>query len=206
MNREQFAIGQRMKNDVTAIILSGGQGIRFGGKDKGLLEWQGKPLIQHVVERLKPQVANITINCNRNIETYKALGFTVSTDLNKDYLGPLAGIQAAAQYIDTPWCLVCANDTPLLPDDLVDRLWTVAQQTQSQIAYPLCKDRHHYLPALIETKILVRCGDYLSSGGRSLKSWYQDYRVSVADYSLEPGGFINVNNATTLAQLPGSTA
>ena len=75
----------------SAIILSGGRATRMNGVDKGLVLLQNRPLIQHVIARLKPQVNEIFINANREIATYVALGYPVLQDETDDFLGPLAG-------------------------------------------------------------------------------------------------------------------
>ncbi|MGD8546878.1 MAG: NTP transferase domain-containing protein, partial [Thiohalophilus sp.] len=63
--------------EITGIILAGGLARRMQGQDKGLLPYQGRPLIEHVSERLRPQVARICINTNRHLETYRAYGYPV---------------------------------------------------------------------------------------------------------------------------------
>ena len=54
---------------ISGIILAGGLGRRMGGVDKGLQVLRGKPMVQHVIERLAPQVAEILINANQNAAT-----------------------------------------------------------------------------------------------------------------------------------------
>ena len=54
---------------ITGIVLAGGKGRRMGGVDKGLVSFLGKPLVAHVIERLNPQVDEIFINPNREIES-----------------------------------------------------------------------------------------------------------------------------------------
>ena len=87
-----------MKNSdkkISCIILAGGKGKRVGGVDKGLLEYKNKPLIEHTINALTPQVDDIIISANRNIERYKDYAKKVISDESEDYLGPLAGIDAA---------------------------------------------------------------------------------------------------------------
>lgn len=67
------------------VILAGGQASRMGGKDKGLIELNQKPLIEHVIERLSPQTPRILINANRNQDAYSKFGFVFS-DQFKDFL------------------------------------------------------------------------------------------------------------------------
>lgn len=69
----------------TGVILAGGQGSRMGGQDKGLLMMQSKPLYQHVLQRLRPQVDIVLISANRNIDRYQLSGYQVVTDSIKDY-------------------------------------------------------------------------------------------------------------------------
>lgn len=75
------------------VILAGGQASRMGGKDKGLIELNNKPLIQHVIERLSPQTPIILINANRNQQAYAQFG-QVFSDHFSDYPGPMGGIHA----------------------------------------------------------------------------------------------------------------
>ncbi|MBP9662373.1 MAG: NTP transferase domain-containing protein, partial [Aeromonas sp.] len=53
---------------VSAVILAGGRATRMGGDDKGWVPLAGKPLIVHVLERLRPQVDEVLINANRSEE------------------------------------------------------------------------------------------------------------------------------------------
>ena len=54
---------------IFALILAGGQGSRMGGVDKGLVQWHNKALIDHVIEKIRPQVSHIAISANRNLES-----------------------------------------------------------------------------------------------------------------------------------------
>ncbi len=75
---------------VAAVILAGGHGSRMGGADKGLIDYQGRPLVEWGLAALAPQVGEIVISANRNIERYAAYGYRVLPDTLPDYPGPLA--------------------------------------------------------------------------------------------------------------------
>ena len=75
---------------VTGLVLAGGQGSRMGGVDKGLQPFRGKSMVAHVIERLAPQVGEILINANRNVEAYQAFGHRVVPDSISGFAGPLA--------------------------------------------------------------------------------------------------------------------
>ena len=84
------------KEEITAVILAGGRGERMGGLDKGLLQLDDKPLVQHVIDSLEPQVRNILINANRHLEQYGRLGYPVVQDSFTGFAGPMAGIASAS--------------------------------------------------------------------------------------------------------------
>lgn len=62
------------RSEITGLLLAGGRALRMGGIDKGLIPFQGKPLIEHAINRLGPQVANLVINANRNQTVYSQYG------------------------------------------------------------------------------------------------------------------------------------
>lgn len=106
----------------SAIILAGGEGRRVGGADKGLIELDGVPLIEHVIQAISAQVEDIVISANRNIERYRQYGYEVVSDPDENYRGPLAGMSACLPRCQHDNVLVVACDMPCLPSDLVMRL------------------------------------------------------------------------------------
>ena len=81
---------------ITGIILAGGKSRRMGGVDKGLMDFLGKPMVAHVLQRLTPQVDEVFINANREPERYAVFGQPVVQDDIADFAGPLAGLPWAA--------------------------------------------------------------------------------------------------------------
>ncbi|WP_240761795.1 NTP transferase domain-containing protein [Nitrosococcus wardiae] len=75
---------------ITGVILAGGRARRMGEQDKGLITLRGKPLIEYSLTRLKPQVAKLVINANRNIERYQTYGYPVITDKISGYARSLS--------------------------------------------------------------------------------------------------------------------
>ncbi|MGY2437305.1 NTP transferase domain-containing protein, partial [Escherichia coli] len=87
---------------VSSVILAGGRASRMGGDDKGWVPLAGKPLIAHVLERLRPQVDEVLINANRSEERYRALAPVIG-DAQADFQGPLAGMQAGLAAARHDW-------------------------------------------------------------------------------------------------------
>jgi molybdopterin-guanine dinucleotide biosynthesis protein A len=69
-----------VRSDVTGLLLAGGRAQRMGGIDKGLIPFLGKPLIEHAIHRLGPQVSNLVINANRNQDIYSQYGYPIVAD------------------------------------------------------------------------------------------------------------------------------
>lgn len=112
------------------VILAGGLATRMGGGDKGLLPLANGTLLDHVIERLGPQVAGIALNANGDLRRFDVFGLPVLPDSIEGYAGPLAGVLAgldwaASQGADS--IVSVAADTPFFPTDLVDRLSAAAE-------------------------------------------------------------------------------
>ncbi|MBK8285818.1 MAG: molybdenum cofactor guanylyltransferase [Ahniella sp.] len=122
------------KQNITGCILAGGRGLRMGGADKGLIAWQGKPMAQHMLERLAPQVSSVLIIANRNLDRYQTLGVPVVSDASPGFLGPIAGIRRALAQCTRPYLVTTPCDTPEFPLDLVTRLHAALDGSDAEVA------------------------------------------------------------------------
>lgn len=187
-----------MTPEITVIILAGGQANRMGGDDKGLLAWHGKTLVEHVIGRIRPQSSPLLISCNRNNAYYARISSSICSDRLPGFQGPLAGIQAALRITETPLSVVCACDTPRLPEDLLPRLVKALELGHADLCYPNDGTRDQFLPVLLKTSLLQSLNEYLTTGERSIKGWYATLETSVADFSDCPEAFINMNDRRSL--------
>ena len=73
------------------LLLAGGRGQRMGGQDKGLVTWQGQPLIAYAQRVARPLTDDLIISCNRNPDQYARFADQLVSDGNDDFAGPLAG-------------------------------------------------------------------------------------------------------------------
>jgi len=180
----------------TGLILAGGAGRRTGGRDKGLIPWSGKPLVEHVAERLRPQVDCLLVSCNRNFEQYATISGATIADSRRDFQGPLAGLEAAAPHIHTDFVVVSACDTPLLPEDMVQRLLEPLVNRGAgvfDISFAHDGQREQYLCAALRTTCLAGLPGYLDEGQRAVRHWYQGQRCIAVDFSDERESFRNYN-------------
>jgi molybdopterin-guanine dinucleotide biosynthesis protein A len=185
-------------DDVIGVVLAGGRGSRMGGADKGLVSFQGRALVEWTAQRLRPQVAELLISANRNIERYAALGYPVVQDEFPDYAGPLAGLHAALAR--ARFDLVCSVpcDGPCLPLDLVQRLRSGLDRTQADIAIARAAGRVHPVFCLCRKGVRQDLEAYLSAGERRLESWYRRLRHVEVDFD-DPAAFRNINTPDDLA-------
>jgi molybdopterin-guanine dinucleotide biosynthesis protein A len=156
---------------IAAVILAGGLGRRMGGVDKGLVEYRKRPLIEWALVALAPQVDQLVISANRNLDTYAAYGHRVLPDTLPDFPGPLAGVLAALDAVQADWLLVAPCDTPHLPPDLAARLLNAAQQHQVPLAVAADEARSHHSCFLVRTDQRDSLTAFLARGERAVRHW-----------------------------------
>ena len=177
--------------DVTGLILAGGRGSRMGGADKGLQPFAGRPLVEHAIDRLSPQVDRLLISANRNIEVYAAYGYRVLADRQQGYCGPLAGIDTALAECATPYLATVPCDAPYFPADLVARLLAAIGSADAAIIVD------HPVFALLRRETSQALADYLASGGRKVRDWYAGLRTVTVEFA-DPSAFANLNSGDDL--------
>ena len=183
---------------VTGVILAGGQGRRMGGVDKGLKVLRGKPMVAWVLERFAPQVKEVLINANQNLERYAALGHRVIPDEIAGYAGPLAGLhrgltEAAHALVATVPC-----DSPFLPSDLIQRLRGAIYNTESDVAVAKTADQPHPVFCLCRKSVLPGLTKFLAGGGRKIDAWYASLKVVEVPFDDQPDAFSNINTEEEL--------
>jgi molybdopterin-guanine dinucleotide biosynthesis protein A len=185
--------------DVTGVVLAGGQGRRMGGIDKGLVELNGTPMIEHVLARLIPQVDEVLINANQNLERYRALGHPVAPDAVGGFAGPLAGLHAGLSRARRELVVTVPCDSPFLPPDLVARLRAALDRDRAQLAVARTFDQPHPVFALVRRDVLPNLAAFLAAGGRKIDAWYAALRVVEVGFDDEADAFRNINTADELA-------
>jgi molybdopterin-guanine dinucleotide biosynthesis protein A len=190
---------------ITGVILAGGQGRRMGSVDKGLRELRGKPMVGWVLERFMPQVDEIIINANQNLDIYARFGHRVIADEIGGYAGPLAGLHCALNAAHHPLVATVPCDSPFLPADLVARLHSALQAQQSQLAVARTGDQPHPVFCLCRRDVLPHLTQFLASGGRKIDAWYATLSVTEVAFDDETQAFSNINTPEELAAFESDT-
>jgi molybdopterin-guanine dinucleotide biosynthesis protein A len=186
---------------ISAIILAGGRATRMNGADKGLVPLQQKPLIQHVINRLAPQVDEILINANRELAQYQALGYTVLQDEVEDFLGPLAGFSLGLQHAKHDYVLTVPCDSPLLPINLAQRMMAELVKRKADIAVASSGGNTHPVFCLCKKTVLPSLTAYLEQGERRVSAWQKSQQYIEVDFSDGSEAFTNLNTLEDLAAL-----
>ena len=189
------------KQDVTGVILAGGQARRMAGKDKGLLEVAHQPMIEYVLEACRGQVGPVIINANRNQSVYARYHYPVVSDQLDGYCGPLAGIASAMQHCRTEFMVTVPCDSPLIPEDLVQRLFQALREQDTDLSVAHNGERLQPVFTLLKCKLIDSIMDYLNRGERKIDRWFSLHSHAVVDFSDHPDTFLNINTPEDLALL-----
>jgi molybdopterin-guanine dinucleotide biosynthesis protein A len=186
---------------VTGVVLAGGQGSRMGGVDKGLQEFRGRPMVAHAIERLAPQVDELLVNANRNVEAYARFGHRVVSDEIAGFAGPLAGFERALAHASGDLVATVPCDSPFLPPDLVSRLRAALESNGADLAVAKTGSQAHPVFCVMRRSLHASLRDFLASGQRKIDRWYASHKVVEVAFDDEADAFANVNTRAELEDL-----
>ncbi len=217
-----------MSNDIksvhhiTGVILSGGAGSRLGGLDKGLQNYKGKALIEHVIEKLSVQVDDLILCVNRNHQQYEQYGYPLVNDMpysinnikNKNnpanqssYQGPVAGITSALKFISqsestkpviSHSVLVSSCDSPTLPLDYAARLINAMTNNNTSSAVVHDGNRVQNLHCLIHSSAWASLSEFYQNGERAMYQWHKKNGSIEVNFSDQAACFLNLNTTEML--------
>jgi molybdopterin-guanine dinucleotide biosynthesis protein A len=183
---------------ITGLILAGGQGRRMGGVDKGLELLRGRPMIAWVLERIAPQVDELLINANQNLEQYRVFGHRVLADQVEGFAGPLAGLERGLSEARNELVVTAPCDSPFLPSELVARLHAQLTREHADLAVARTGDQPHPVFCLCKRSLHAHLLAYLVSGGRKIDAWYASLAVTEVAFDDQPEAFSNINTREEL--------
>jgi molybdopterin-guanine dinucleotide biosynthesis protein A len=183
---------------ITGLVLAGGQGRRMGGVDKGLQVLRGKAMAQWALERLAPQVDEVLINCNQNLESYARFGHRLVSDEIGGFAGPLAGLHAGLKAASHPLVVTVPCDSPFLPHDLVERLQRHLEK--KDLAVAKTGDQPHPVFSLVRKDVLENLEQFLRNGGRKIDAWYASLSTVEVSFDDEADAFRNINTLEELGK------
>lgn len=205
--------------EIPGVVLAGGRSSRMGGGDKCLLELGGKPILDHVIKRLRRQADPLAINANGDPSRFRRYGLPVVADSVSGFAGPLAGVLAGMDWasgLGARMIVTVAADTPFFPEDLVLRMAAAAEADGSPLAMAVTRQGHGAetgLPAegwpstrhptfgLWEVALRDDLRHALKSGVRKVVAWTVPHgcvHVEFPVHRFDP--FFNVNTPDDMAK------
>lgn len=189
---------------LAGVILAGGAGQRVDGEDKAWLPWQGRPLFEHTLARLAPQVDSVWVSANRQPARYQPwlsdgrLQAVVADDW-PGTPGPLAGLASllprlCARQPASAWILVTPVDTPALPTDLGLRLWQALATAgdNAKLAVACTRDQPHWLHMLLHRSLVDDLHASLTAGEQRVHAWCRRHDALQVRFEDE-AAFANLN-------------
>ncbi len=186
---------------ITGLILAGGLGRRMGNVDKGLAKFNSRPMIASVIDRIQPQVDELIINANRNLEAYQAFGYRVVSDAIEGFAGPLAGLERGLVEAAHEFVATCPCDSPFLPMDLVTRLAATFADSSIDLAVAKTGTQSHPVFCVVRRSVHHHLREFLSSGGRKIDAWYATLRTIEVSFDDDAAAFANINTTSELHDL-----
>jgi len=199
-----------LSEDAVGVLLAGGKSSRMGGGDKCLQPLSGRPMLEHIIERLRPQLPDFVLNANGDPTRFSRFGISVVADRLGDYAGPLAGVHAALAWTKANWpdrrfVLTVAADTPFFPKDLVARFERALEGPEAKLVIARSETGTHPVFGLWPLSLLSELERSLDSGFLKVGAFVERQGAVCVDFPpVEIGGekidpFFNINRPEDLA-------
>lgn len=195
-----------MNKQIVGVLLAGGQSRRMGGGDKCLRPLGDRTILEHVIDRIRPQVGPLILNANGNPDRFRSYGLPVVADVVDGFAGPLAGVLTGLRWaeINAPqceWLLSVPTDAPFVPQNLATSLRQEISAQGAQLACATSRGRTHPVVALWPVALADALEQALVGEDiRKIDRWTARYRlveVSFDDTGVDP--FFNANRPEDLA-------
>ena len=196
----------KSSNDICAVILTGGQSSRMGGGIKTLKKFNNKLIFDRIFENLQNQVQNIIINSNDLENLFANYNVKVIKDSIEGFLGPLAGIHAALEWVNINephinWLITVPGDTPFIPSDLAKKLLEKAKNSKCKIVLARSNKKTHPIIGVWHSSLYESLKNDLNSGVRKILDWASKHPLGYVDFTnskYDP--FFNINYEEDIIQ------
>jgi molybdopterin-guanine dinucleotide biosynthesis protein A len=202
-----------MATPTIGCLLAGGNSSRMGGGQKFRRILGGAPIIEHVRQRLLPQVDGLIISARGS--GLEDLGVPVVFDTRPD-AGPLAGIGAALDWVAAAHgaealLLTVPADTPFVPHDLAARLTEVRREAGVEIATAASRSGLHPTISLWPASLASALASWLErESNRSVRGFIGTLSSVTVPFDGPIDPFFNINTPDDLEQaerlLPASSS
>ncbi|BCN92478.1 molybdenum cofactor guanylyltransferase [Thiomicrorhabdus immobilis] len=188
-------------SDISGVVIAGGRGSRVGYQQKALLTYKGEPILKPIMHSLTEQTVSVWVNANAELERYHGLTRQLFSDEYQGFLGPLAGMHAAWQYIETDWAVFVPCDNPNLPHDFVNRLLEAYQSQNNPLVVVDDGERIQPLYLLMHRSMQDSLSEAIAKNHLSVNRWVKENAHTTANFAdCCPEAFQNMNTLASFAE------
>ena len=186
-------------NDICVVILTGGRSSRMGGGIKSLKKFNNKYIFDRIFENLQTQVDKVIINSNDSENLFVKYNVEVIKDSLEGFLGPLAGIHAALEWLNEKapyinWLVTVPGDTPFIPKNLVKKLLDKVKNSNHKIVLAQSNGKTHPIIGIWHSNLFESLKNSLNSGNRKIMDWASQHSLEYVEFAnskYDP--FFNIN-------------
>ncbi|MHC9510591.1 molybdenum cofactor guanylyltransferase MobA [Kangiella sp. M94] len=188
---------------LNVLLLAGGKSSRMGGEDKALIDYHGKPMIEHLIEELPMSDVNqLVISCNRNFDQYRKYSEHLVSDKSYEaiepFAGPLLGILSALDTYQAETWLILPCDTPQINQAMLQELLANYQNSSALISCLSIGENLQPLHCLLSSQLKDSLFGYLKNGNRRAQQWVKLQNPSRIDCSDQADKLANINSPSDL--------
>lgn len=177
---------KKLNKNITGVIMAGGKSSRMG-TDKGLMNFNGKPMVLYTIELLTSIFDTVIISSN-SVE-YERFGLKCFPDVYKN-CGPIGGLHTILQSLKTEFAFVISCDMPLVSTEDVIKI--INHCNQFQIVIPLINNMLEPLCAIYSKTLLPEIEERIQSNRYKLADLVEHSNTKYIDFNSEKG-FRNFN-------------
>lgn len=187
-----------MSKIINALLLAGGKSSRMNGQEKALLDYQGKPMIEHIIEQLPQElISKIIISCNRNQESFARYEAELIDDSGYSkipaFSGPLLGILTALEKYPCDHLLVLPCDTPNITKDLLSSLIQKHLKSDTNLSCCSLENRLQPLHSVWKGALKDDLYRYLLEGNRRAQEFVSGQTPLLFDCTSQAKQLKNIN-------------
>ena len=185
-------LSKLQKDDVSIGILSGGKSSRMEGKDKGLIEFNGKSVLSRIISLASEYTSDIFVIANNNLDSYKKIHNKVYSDVLDNFQGPLSGIFTALSRCKNSKLIILPCDGPFITKEYFERM--IANKSDKSIQVVKTGNRLQPVYACMDKKLTNNLEVFLQSGERKIDKWYTACEFDEIVFHQDNEMFLNINS------------
>jgi molybdenum cofactor guanylyltransferase len=174
----------------TLIILAGGRSSRMGF-DKGFIDYEGKHIIQHLIDENASYFSDVLISSNN--KAHKVFNHKVIVD-KITHAGPISGIISCLEKSKSDLNIFISCDSPLIQLKILKKILSKSVKADADIIYCKYKGITHPFPGCFNKRILNDLNKLILKGERKMLNLNKYFNVDYVNFSNEKKDFfLNLN-------------